>query len=325
MPADQLNPSQPDRIADAILAVLGGAPLDATAARLGITPAHLADAIETYRRAGYAALQAQATDRAWYPVHVEFPDSDNAEKAVLTTLAPKLRSLRESQLLAGWWFIRKHPCWRIRLHHNAAFHEVKASVDSILDELVQEGILSWWRRSYYEPEAVAFGGQAGIDIAHDLFCHDTDNFLEYLHRPAPTTGRRELSVLLCCTLFRAAGQEWFECGDIWHRVASQRPPLDDTLTRRLHELAGSLHQLLACDLHPDSPPFSPDHSPTFAAPWATAFHEAGQALITAANSGLLERGIRDILAHHVIFHWNRLGFSARTQSILAHAAKIAVF
>jgi hypothetical protein len=53
-----------------------------------------------------------------------------------------------------------------------------------------------------------------MDIAHDLFCSDISNILDYLRRPAPVIGRRELSVLLCSTLFRAGEQEWFECGDI---------------------------------------------------------------------------------------------------------------
>lgn len=30
-------------------------------------------------------------------------------------------------------------------------------------------------------------------------------------------------MLLCSALFHATGQEWFECGDIWHRVTRLRP------------------------------------------------------------------------------------------------------
>ena len=36
-------------------------------------------------------------------------------------------------------------------------------------------------------------------------------------------------------------------------------------------------------------------------------------------------GLRDVLAHHVIFHWNRLGLATPTQAVLAHAAADAVF
>ena len=47
-----------------------------------------------------------------------------------------------------------------------------------------------------------------MDIAHDLFCSDSRNILAYLRWPEPIVGRRELSVLLCSTLFRGAGQEF---------------------------------------------------------------------------------------------------------------------
>ncbi|MGH3802685.1 MAG: thiopeptide-type bacteriocin biosynthesis protein [Pseudonocardiaceae bacterium] len=145
--------------------------------------------------------------------------------------------------------MRKAPCWRLRMKpgDNASCAEMQTSVNSILDGLTSAGLISRWRQTLYEPETVAFGGRPGIDIAHDLFCSDTSNFLAYLRQPEPPIGRRELSVL-----FGAHG------------------PL------------------------------------TFAAPWAAAFNHAGQAL-AAATEGALERGTRDTLAHHVIFHWNRMG------------------
>jgi len=63
---------------------------------------------------------------------------------------------------------------------------------------------------------------------------------------------------------------------------------------------------------------------TFAAPWAAAFDETGRRLGAAARDGTLQRGLRNILAHHVIFHWNRLGLASRTQGILARAARDTV-
>ncbi|MGH3942652.1 MAG: thiopeptide-type bacteriocin biosynthesis protein [Pseudonocardiaceae bacterium] len=94
--------------------------------------------------------------------------------------------------------------------------------------------------------------------------------------------------------------------------------------RRLTELAASLRELLAYDARPTGALFGTDGPLTFAASWATAFHQAGQALTAAANENMLERGTRDILAHHVIFHWNRIGLPYKTQGILAHAAKTAI-
>ncbi|MGH3940971.1 MAG: thiopeptide-type bacteriocin biosynthesis protein, partial [Pseudonocardiaceae bacterium] len=202
--------------------------------------------------------------------------------------------------------------------------EMTTAINPILDGLTTTGLISRWHQTRYEPETAAFGGRRGMDIAHDLFFSDSTNILAYLRRPEPTIGRRELSVLLCNTLFRAAGQEWFECGDIWHRVAGLRPISTDKPTDQLTDLAQSLHTLMTYDAGPTGALFGTDGPLAFAASWAAAFHHAGQALAAAAHEGTLERGTRAVLAHHVIFHWNRIGLPSTTQSILAHAAKTAI-
>nr|WP_143267114.1 lantibiotic dehydratase C-terminal domain-containing protein [Amycolatopsis thailandensis] len=51
---------------------------------------------------------------------------------------------------------------------------------------------------------------------------------------------------------------------------------------------------------------------------------AGVDLGRLARVGTLRRGLRAVLSHHVIFHWNRIGLSYGTQAILAHAVKTAV-
>ncbi|WP_175541340.1 hypothetical protein [Streptomyces aidingensis] len=42
-----------------------------------------------------------------------------------------------------------------------------------------------------------------------------------------TDNRASCPVLLCSTLLRAAGQEWFEQGDVWAKVTEFRPASDD--------------------------------------------------------------------------------------------------
>ncbi len=316
----------PKEMAEGVLAVLAGSPLDQVAAHLGIQAADLTDAIQTYQRAGHAALETQAADRDWYQVHIEFPEWDTAEKTAATHISPQFQRLRDTGVIAAWWFIRKAPCWRLRMKPGRTIEHatMKTFVNSILDGPTAAGLISRWRQTFYEPEAAAFGSQTGMDIAHNLFAADSSNILAYLRQPEPIIGRRELSVLLCSILFRAAGQEWFECGDIWHRVARLRPIPANTPNDRLAELTESIRKLLTYDARPTGALFGMDGPLSFAESWAAAFNHAGEALAAAANEGTLERGTRDILAHHVIFHWNRIGLSATTQSILANVAKAVV-
>jgi thiopeptide-type bacteriocin biosynthesis protein len=59
--------------------------------------------------------------------------------------------------------------------------------------------------------------------------------------------------------------------------------------------------------------------------WAAAYRTAGRELAGLAAAGALHRGLRDILAHHVIFAWNRLGLPYAAQSLLAATAQSVVF
>lgn len=327
MPTDQLSRRSvvaPAHIADGVLSVLAGANVDGVAADLGIGATDLREAIVVYQEAGRTALAADAIRRDWYQVHVEFPKWDTAESVAVAHIDGPLRHLADIGLISAWWFIRKAPCWRLRLKPAANGCAVPAAVAALLNDLTVVGVLAGWHRTLYEPETAAFGGRPGIDVAHTLFCADSSAVMAYVGTSAPAIGRRELSVLLCTALFRAAGQEWFECGDVWHRVAQMRPNPDNVPIERLTELTESLHDLLAYDSRPTGPLFNPAGPLSFAAPWVTAFEQAGRDLRAAADAGTLERGTRDILAYHVIFHWNRLGLPTTTQSIIANAAESVV-
>ncbi|MGH4019184.1 MAG: thiopeptide-type bacteriocin biosynthesis protein [Pseudonocardiaceae bacterium] len=318
----------PQELADSVVAVLAGVPLDQAAARLGLQPEDLADAVEVYRAAGSAALQAQA-DHCWYQVRIQFTHWDTAERIAAADLAPRLRRLEDAEVVAAWWFIRKAPCWRLRLLPGPAESaaEAKASVNTVLDGLVEASLIQRWWQTRYEPESAAFGGPAAMDVAHALFHADSRAILDHALRPTAATeatlGRRELSVLLCSALLRGAGQDFYEQGDVWHRVAQLRPPPPEVPTEGPKEMTSGLRLLMTADLHPTGALFGPDGPLACAAGWITAFDVAGRALGTAAADGTLQRGVRDTLAHHVIFHWNRLGLPARTQSILARAAREA--
>ncbi len=258
---------------------------------------------------------------AWSQVHVEFADWPTAYTTATHQLRPLLDDLSRG---AGWWFIRKHPCWRIRYrgidddtHHHLA---------TGLDALVGDSTLRRWASTIYEPETLAFGGPAAIDIAHDLFCHDCRVVLDLLNPQAPSApgpgspGRTELSILAISRMLRGAGQDWFEQGDVWARVADIRGTPDPPPYRTTTDAPAALHRLLTLDTGPHSPLI--EHGPlTPLTSWLTAFDDTGTRLAALASHGRLSRGLRAVLTHHVIFHWNRLGLPRHTQQTLADLAR----
>jgi thiopeptide-type bacteriocin biosynthesis protein len=310
----------------AALAVLAGVPLTTAAARIGMTAIDLADAVALYKAAGRAALETQAASDGWYQVHVKFADWSQAENSMTAHLWPELCAAELDKIVSSWWYIRKAPCWRLRFHVGAAGPtSMKQFIAGVLQDLTMRNLVTRWWPSIYEPETCVFGGTAGIETAHRLFHADSSSILGYLsqsapNRPAdPIIGRRELSILLCSALLRAANQDWHEQGDVWHRVTRMRPLPPDAPSGRLHSMKSQVHQLISLDtslavLVNTNGPLA------FARQWLAAFSQAGHAIGAAAHEGTLHRGVRDVLAHHVIFHWNRLGLAVRTQGVLAHTA-----
>ncbi|GAA4878831.1 thiopeptide-type bacteriocin biosynthesis protein [Saccharopolyspora cebuensis] len=333
MPADRITSptstaaASADELLSAVRSVLAGAQLSEVADHHGLSAVDVENAVETYHHAGVEALYGRAADAGWWQAHVEFTDWSQAEHVAAVHLAPHLQAWTNHGLLNRWWFIRKAPCWRLRLRPRAAaWEDVRASAAALFDRLVEEGHLATWRPTHYEPEVVPFGGPVGIALAHDLFSADSINLLTYLQADHKLLGKHELTLLLCTALFRAAGQEWFEAGDIWNRVVHLRPDPHHSSTDTGHHatLTQQLRTVLNYDTHPTGPLFGPQGLLASKRSWAEAFHETGQALACAAEESNLQRGLRSILAHHVIFHWNRLGLHTTTQHALAHAAATAV-
>ncbi|MGH3565521.1 MAG: thiopeptide-type bacteriocin biosynthesis protein [Pseudonocardia sp.] len=269
---------------------------------------------------------------SWRQVFVHFHDYAAAEHTGAVHIGPTMTSAEAAGEITSWFFIRKNPCWRLRFlpAHDSTEQDAAALVYQRLDTLHDAGHIANWVETIYEPETYAFGGPAGMSLAHHLFHADSRHTLAYLSSQGASTSagrdqRRELSVLLCSTLIRGAGQDWYEQADIWARVAQIRPDPPDLPSDRLSNLESGLRRLMAADTSPTSPLLHRHGSLAFLAEWAAAFAEAGQTLGDLAHNATLTRGLRAVLAHHLIFHWNRLGLPSTTQSLLAHTAKAVVF
>ncbi|MFC4035055.1 thiopeptide-type bacteriocin biosynthesis protein [Streptomyces polygonati] len=315
-------PPDPDAAEHAVLAVLSGRPLTEAAAEARMAPADLSDALQVFQQAGREALADHAAGHEWWHVYLRFADWEQADRTFTTHVLPLLHAAEADGTIDGWWYTRKHPCWRLRLHRNPRFETMTPIGDS-LDRLVTEGHLHRWWPGIYEPETAAFGGPASMTAAHTLFVADSREIQQLPFRDGLPLGPRELSILLCTTLMRAAGLEWYEQGDIWHHVitAEHRSSIADIPRETLDARAAEIRTLLLADLDSLLNPGGP-LAPV--AEWAAAFRHAGRSLAEAVQLGTFDRGLRQVLSYHVIFHWNRLGLSLRTQSAVAWAARTAI-
>ncbi|WP_026239492.1 thiopeptide-type bacteriocin biosynthesis protein [Parafrankia discariae] len=312
MSAAVLTTPTAGRVVDAVRALLAGRDIAVAAAEAGLAPADLADAADTYHLAGITALEQRATAR-WHQVHVRPAGNHPADRTLATLIGPHLDAFVAGGAASGWWHMNKPPGWRIRL-----LNADTDAVHQLLDDLTAAGAVAAWSPAIYEPETAAFGGDGGMGIAHALFCADSAGVLDFLRRNNPPLARRELSVLLISSMCVAAGLDWYERGDVFTRVAAMRPDPPPSPARTT--FTAQLRTLLAAPTQTGSPLFAPNGPAAFAAPWRDAFETAGGRLAAAASAGTLTRGLRTVLAHTVIFHWNRLGLPATTQAVLTNSA-----
>jgi thiopeptide-type bacteriocin biosynthesis protein len=257
----------------------------------------------------------------WWQAYLEFNDWSASEQIAAEHLAPLLHQAEADGLISAWWFMRKHPCWRLRFQREPDDHQMKAFLSGALDTLAADGAIRRWWPGLYEAEEAAFGGPEGMTAAHGLFSSDSRGVMSLLAGAPLGLGRRELAVILASTLMQSAGLEWYEQGDIWHHVARERPQPPGLSTARLATMSEDIRALMLADATPGSGLLEADGPLAAAADWVSAFRDAGQTIGAYARTGLLQRGLREVLSYHVIFHWNRLGLPARQQSILAWSAR----
>ncbi|MDS1272435.1 methyltransferase, FxLD system [Lipingzhangella sp. LS1_29] len=239
------------------------------------------------------------TETYWRHAGVTFAAAPGKSAQAARTLAAALGEQR-------FHFLRKGTGIRLRTEHCAA---------ALLDRLVFDQLATGWVRGIYEPETEAFGGSDGMAVAHTLFCADSPAALAQTGTP----DTKERCILLMSTMFRHAGLDPFEVGDVWAKLGALRPGLTpDSGTERDRAVA-AMRKLM----HTDAAR-RPEAEPGWTARVA-AFAKAGHHLKFLATSGRLTRGLRAVLAHHAVFAFNRAGVSPVHQAATAWLGRHAAF
>ncbi|WP_435601413.1 methyltransferase, FxLD system [Streptomyces sp. C10-9-1] len=251
----------------------------------------------------------------WQQHNITFVDREIARSTIAERLGPALIEAVANGQLTGWWFMNKQP-WPLRYLAD----QPSPAIESHLRDLIGDGVAVSCLPSVYEPEVDAFGGPEATDTAHELFHSDSRHLLTY--QPSPMhLGRRETAVLLASVMMRGAGLDWFEQGDVWAKVAALRPATKPPRPERAAELVPAMRKLMTADAHSLCRLGGPLHAHE---EWVTVFEQAGATLADLAGRGALTRGLRAVIAHHVIFHANRAGLLRDDQSTLSHIAREVV-
>jgi protein-L-isoaspartate(D-aspartate) O-methyltransferase len=332
MSADRLTQAaaKPPTIETAVLAVLAGSTSVDAAARHGVPAELLTAAVDLYRAAGRTALEDWTVQDGWHQIQIDFADWRAAEQIAAARLGPLLAHAEADGIIMRWFFTRKGATWRLRCQSATEplagdrRETVAGWLDHILRTLAKRNHITAWSPSVYEAETHAFGGRGAMEQAHRLFHADSAAILQHLASPVTLIhrSRAELSTLLCGRLLKGAGQDWYEQGDIWARVAAHRAPAIGTEPDH-QQVRARIRRLLTADTSLGAALLTRRPLAPYAS-WAAAFDHAGEALRRLSDEGTLTRGLRAVLAHHILFHWNRIGLPSGVQGTLAAAARNVV-
>ncbi|MFC7646735.1 methyltransferase, FxLD system [Streptosporangium lutulentum] len=227
----------------------------------------------------------------WWHATIRFPGGTGATPKAAAELAAAL---------SGWrfHFMRKEGGLRLRTERPAV---------DLLDQLVADEVAAGWVGGIYEPETDAFGGEQGMAIAHEVWCADSPAALAETGSPYA----RERCILLLSAMYRAAGLDPFEIGDVWAKVRDLRPAIDPPQAAHQASAITAMRRLMNADAAKRDTT-DPGWSDRVA-----AFEDAGRRLARLATSGQLRRGLRAVLAHHAIFTFNRAATPVAEQSAAA--------
>jgi thiopeptide-type bacteriocin biosynthesis protein len=303
-----------------VLRVLGGAPPRVVAEEAGLDPGLLRAGAEAYRAAGRQALTLLDETR-WEYWRIEVPEAASARHLVATQLAPLLDRLTREGSVDHWWFLVKHdgaPHVRLRLlaGEPALTGRAAPAIEGALEAQRRSGRVSGWRTVPYEPETALFGGGEGMRLSHSLLHRDSRAACRWLGGERAHT--EEASFIAIRGLLTGAELDVFEQGDVWSRVASHRPMPADRLGPALARNGDAVGRLYAARADDVRELLGDGAAYRVLEDWTVELGRSGRALAAAARRGGLRRGLRAILATHVVFHWNRLGLSGAVQAGLAH-------
>jgi protein-L-isoaspartate(D-aspartate) O-methyltransferase len=98
----------------------------------------------------------------WQQHNITFVDREIARRTIAERLGPALIKAEADGQLTDWWFMNKQP-WPLRYLAD----KPSPAIESLLSDLIGDGVVMSCLLCVYEPETDAFGGPEAMEAAHD--------------------------------------------------------------------------------------------------------------------------------------------------------------
>jgi thiopeptide-type bacteriocin biosynthesis protein len=273
--------------------------------------------------AGTARLEERGNQDAWLDVAVSFSSQELVDRFLARRVAHAVDIWRSDGTVRHSFFLRKSPGLRLRFSGKNLGSTLLPRLTDLLDAARSKEEIAGHHFGIYEPETHRFGGEEGIDIAHDLFTHDCEEFYRLLaleHAGTSTSGREILSLFVLNDLIGRLTEDLWEQWDVWKnmRIAGRRPPLDEASIQSLTAQADLNRDAIMGTLYTARNRllgFDPQERDILSRYCATNERIAAR-FAEAAKRRALAYGPRRVLPFIIVFHWNIWHFDIRAQVAL---------
>lgn len=252
----------------------------------------------------------------WLNFRIELDDPDKYQ-STLRQIYYILQEITNEEIINGFWYVRKKDVSyhiRLRIMTNIIYKtKLSSKIKREISKLDIEGIT----QSVYEPEVCLFGGEAGMKLAHEFFSIDSEFILKFLSHIDidKLISLDSVSLWLWQSLIKEMNFDLYERWDIWNKVWQLRR-FEETESSSTQHYQEKLSKLFLLNLETISDPVG-----QHIALYNSMYIKWGKKLVQSDRNGLLNRGIRQLIAIHIIFSWNRMGFGNEKQRILASIMK----
>jgi thiopeptide-type bacteriocin biosynthesis protein len=275
--------------------------------------------LDTYLKVYSAAAQHHSETPAWAQLNIGLGRGEggaqDSARVVFRELMPLLRRLSRRGAMDCFHFVRKVPDLRLRFRTVAAEESLLPPLAKLFRKLCEGGVVTSVFRSVYEPEARVFGGAAAMDAVHHYFDADSRGWI--LWNQIPTAGHGVTAEQICKAavghLFHAVLGCPSEVWDAWNNLCH--------LTRGAKVPAAKLPRAVLVSADEDASAIGVDpRTGVVLKHYARANQEFARSIREVHERGLLEVGMRSLLATMAMFHCNRFGLDGAKQFAIAEQA-----
>ncbi|GEM46896.1 thiopeptide-type bacteriocin biosynthesis protein [Deinococcus cellulosilyticus] len=245
--------------------------------------------------------------------------TDEPLQALQQLREESMKPLQLSEEIRGFWYMLKsdgalHARLRVEMVDESLTPHLQQYLEEQFQHMLDSGALREVVPGVYEPEAGLFGGDEAMQVTHRLF--ETDSELALTLSRHPSGERHLVSHIWLELMLRSIHLDPFERWDVWRRVRSVRPGYHEKWEAALNRMRSIMEHVLTTesrDLREKLISCVPEGHTHL----ETLDHWAGR-MMALNQQGMLERGLREIAAVCVIFHWNRMMFGPAEQPFLAY-------